>query len=297
MTMAEPIQIQLNKTSDYDGATIIALTRDNLTAAGGRQYTGTVTGPGGLIRGDFFGLFGGSTLKLVGVAGPSNNPQDVARVLDAGQRIREQVPLTPGFKFVLMSPGDSLALRTQDGELSGGVPVTLQINELTEANHVVLALQKPLVTAKRRFRIIRTAVGNAFVNTPAAVLWTPTFTYEPVSNLLVARDNGNGPIPITALTLGQPNQAAFVSIRYGNPLAAGGNFFSVEGGGRTARAIDTLLTVAKWSQIARFAYDDMISLDCAENVVGGVVTVDIDVIDIVGEERVAQHAAFKRAFT
>lgn len=296
MNMSEPIQIQLNKTSDYDGATIISLTRDNLTVVNGRQYAGTVTGPGGLIRGDFFGLFGGSTLKLVGIAGPSNNPQDVARVLDSGQRIREQVPLTPGFKFVLMSPGDSLALRTQDGDLSGGVNVTLQINELTEANHVVLALQRPLVTAKRRFRIIRT-VGNPFVNSPAAVNWNPVFAYEPVSNLLVARDNTNGPIPITALTLGQPNQAAFVSIRYGNPLAAGGNFYSVEGGGRTARAIDTLLTVAKWSQVARFAYDDMISLDCAENVVGGAVTVDIDVIDIVGEERVAQHAAFKRAFT
>jgi hypothetical protein len=296
MNMSEPIQIQLNKTSDYDGASIIALTRDNLVVVGGRQYTGTVSGPGGLIRGDFFGLFGGSTLKLVGVAGPSNNPQDVVRVLDSGQRIREQVPLTPGFKFVLMSPGDSLAVRTQDGDLSGGVNITLQINELTEADHIALALRKPFVTAQRRFRIIRT-IGSPFVNTPLAVNWSPNFIYEPVTNLLVARDNNNGPIPITALTLGQPNQAAFVSIRYGNPLAAGGNFFSVEGAGRTARAIDTLLTVAKWSQVARFAYDDLISLDCAENAVGGVLTVDIDVIDIVGEERVAEHAAFKRAFT
>ena len=165
-----------------------------------------------------------------------------------------------------------------------------------DADDIALALRKPFVTAQRRFRIIRT-IGSPFVNTPLAVNWSPTFIYEPVTNLLVARDNTNGPIPITALTLGQPNQAAFVSIRYGNPLAAGGNFFSVEGAGRTARAIDTLLTVAKWSQVARFAYDDLISLDCAENAVGGVLTVDIDVIDIVGEERVAEHAAFKRAFT
>ena len=236
--MAEPIQIQLTKTSDYDGTSIISLTRDSLTLVGGRQYLGTVPGPGGLIRGDFFGLFGGSTLKLVGVSGPSHNPQDVIRVLDSALRIREQVPLTPGFKFVLMSPGDSLALRTQDGEISGGVNITLQINELTEADHIALALQKPLATARRRFRIIRT-VGNPFVNTPTGIQWSPTFVYDPVSALLVAHENTNGPIPVTALTLGVPSQAAFVSIRYGNPVAVGGNFFSVEGAGRTARAIDS----------------------------------------------------------
>lgn len=298
--MSEPILITLSKTDDYDGATAISLTRDNFTATpttGTRVYSASITGPAGVIRSDFFGFFGGSTLKLVGVAGPSRNPQDLIRVLDPSLRIREQVAITPDFKYVVVAPGDSLSIRTQDGSVTGGLQVSLLINELTEADHILNAYNRPPLTQRRRFRIKRTATGHPFVNTPSNPNWTPAFVYDPASGLLTVTDDTNGPIPATALSLGLATQAIFVSVRYGNPLAAGGNFYVVENGNRTARAYDTLLTVAKWSQIARLSNDDLISLDCAENAVSGTVCCDIDVIDIVGEERVATHAAFKRVFT
>jgi len=299
--MSEPILITLSKTDDFDGTTLITLTRDQFTstpATGPRVYNATLTGPAGLLRGDFFGYFGASTLKLVGVAGPSRNPQDVVRVLDSAGRIRRQLSITPELRYVIVAPGDNLAVSTRDGVVTGGLQVTFLVNELTESDHIIGALERGIVpyTEQRRFRISR-SLGSPFVNSLASPNWNPVFVYNPVTGLLATSDNTNGPIPVANLSLTVPTQPVFVSIRYGNPIAAGGNFFVVEGGNRTARAVDTLLTVAKWSQIARLSHDDLISLDCAENAVGGTLSCDIDVINVVGEERVASYAAFKRVFT
>lgn len=133
--MAEPIVIELNKDTDFDGVSPIALTRDDFTVSGQRYYKASVPGPGGLIAGDLFGLFQGASPKLVGLASSSFNPQSVARVIssDATGTMREEIDLNPYVQHVLVFPGDKLAIRTMEG---ARVQVVLVVNELNEGENI-----------------------------------------------------------------------------------------------------------------------------------------------------------------
>ena len=115
--MAEPIVIELNKDTDFDGVSPITLTRDDFAVTEKRYYKANVPGPAGLIASDLFGLFQSSSPKLVGLASSSFNPQSVARVIssDATGTMREEIDLTPHVQHVLVFPGDKLAIRTMDG--------------------------------------------------------------------------------------------------------------------------------------------------------------------------------------
>ncbi len=294
---AEPITIQLANSSDFDAVTPINLTREQLAVVNQRQYSGSFTGPGGLIRSDFFGLFGAGTAKLVGVAGQTQNRQNLASVLSPQNRIRDQFSLSPTIVYTLLLPGDNLSLRTTDGAVLGtGTTVTLLVNELTESQMANIASQGlARRTEKRRFRLIK-PVGAPFLFAPAAGELFPPFVFDPVSELLTATLLGDGPIPIRALTLANPGTAAFVSIRYGNSLAATANLHLIDAITRTSTVLQASLGPAMWSNVFRLSHDDMIGLDAGLPPVGGFLTCDIDVLNANAEERSMIANGFRRSF-
>lgn len=274
--MAEPIVIELNKDSDFDGVSPIALTRDSFTVSGQRYYKASVPGPGGLVASDLFGLFQGSSPKLVGLASSSFNPQSVARVIgsDAPGVMREEIDLTPYVQHVLVFPGDRLAIRTMDG---GRVQVILVVNELNEGENIQYALGHETHAQWRRFRVLR-ETGTPFA--PAGADWRPPFTFNPTSNLLFSDDNGVGPIPTSDLSLYPRHQGAFLSVRYSGNGAVPGKLHLVDGATRQVRAVQTDLTTGLWSRVQFVSHDDLIALEASPDVVGAKLAVDIEVVRV-----------------
>ena len=274
--MAEPILIELNKDTDFDGVSPITLTRDNFTVSGQRYYKASVPGPGGLVASDLFGLFQGSSPKLVGLASSSFNPQSVARVIssDATGTMREEIDLTPHVQHVLVFPGDKLAIRTMDG---GRVQVILVVNELNEGENVQYALGHETHAQWRRFRIVR-ETGVAFA--PAGPDWRPNFVFDPTSCLLISTDNGTGPIPTSDLSLYPRHQGVFIAIRYSGNGAIPGKLHLVDGPTRQARAVQSNLTTVRWSRVQFVSHDDLIALEATPSVPGAKLAVDIEVVRV-----------------
>ena len=274
--MAEPIVIELNKATDFDGTSPIALTRDDFTVSGQRYYKASVSGPGGLIAGDLFGLFQGASPKLVGLASSSFNPQSVARVISSGAMgmMREEIDLTPSVQHVLVFPGDKLAIRTSDG---GRVQVVLVVNELNEGENVQYALGHGTYTQWRRFRILR-ETGVPFM--PTGAEWRPTFVFDPISNILMSSDDGVGPIPASDLSLYPRHQGVFISVRYSGNGAVAGKLHLVDGATRQSRAVQTDLTTVLWSKVQFVSHDDFIALEASPDVVGARLAVDIEVVRV-----------------
>lgn len=276
--MAEPIVIELNKETDFDGVSPIALTRDNFAVSGQRYYKATVPGPGGIVGSDLFGLFQGSSPKLVGLASSSFNPQSVARVIssDATGTMREEIDLTPYVQHVLVFPGDKLAIRTMDG---GRVQVILVVNELNEGENVQYALGHETYAQWRRFRILR-ETGVPFAPALPGPDWRPTFTFNPISSLLFSNDNGTGPIPTSDLSLYPRHQGVFIAIRYSGNGAVAGKLHLVDPETRQARVVQSNLTTVRWSRVQFVSHDDLIALEASPLVVGAKLAVDIEVVRV-----------------
>jgi hypothetical protein len=274
--MTEPIVIELNKDTDFDGVSPITLTRDDFAVTGQRYYKANVHGPAGLIACDLFGLFQGSSPKLVGLASSSFNPQSVARVIssDATGTMREEIDLTPYVQHVLVFPGDKLAIRTTDG---GRVQVILVVNELNEGENVQYALGHETHAQRRRFRILR-ETGLPFV--PAGPDWRPTFAFDPISCLLISTDNGNGPIPTADLSLYPRHQGVFLAIRYSGNGAIPGKLHLVDGPTRQLRAVQSNLTTVRWSRVQFVSHDDLFALEATPNVPGTKLAVDIEIVRV-----------------
>lgn len=274
--MAEPIVIELNKETDFDGASPIALTRDDFTVSGQRYYKASVPGPGGLIASDLFGLFQGASPKLVGLASSSFNPQSVARVIssDATGTMREEIDLTPYVQHVLVFPGDKLAIRTMDG---GRVQVILVVNELNEGENVQYALGHETYAQWRRFRILR-ETGVPFA--PTGADWRPTFVFDPVTNILLSNDNGVGPIPASDLSLYPRHQGVFIAVRYSGNGAVAGKLHLVDGATRQSRAVQTDLTTVLWSKVQFVSHDDLLAFEASPDVAGARLAVDIEVVRV-----------------
>ena len=270
---SESIVIELNKDTDFDGVSPIALTRDDFAVSGRRYYKANVPGPGGLVPADLFGLFSSVSPKLVGLASSSFNPMSVARIIssDATGTFREEIDLTPQVQHVLMFPGDKLAILTKDG---GRVQVIVVANELNEAEAVQYALAHETYAQWRRFRIIR-QTGVPFAPNLGTV-WRPTFTFDPLSSLLVSTDNGTGTIPVSDLCLYPRHQGCYISIRYSGNGAGGGNFHIAEPTTGQALVAETNLTAVLWSKVQFVSHDDMIALEAAPSVAGAKLVVDIE---------------------
>jgi hypothetical protein len=278
--MSEVSLIRLIKSSDFDGTTPITLTRDNFAVSGQRNYVATLVGPAGTIGADFFGIFSPESAKVVGVAFTTSNPRSVVRVIDSSNRPRDQISLTPFFQYLLVNPGDRLAVFSSEAVVTGPVPVelTLAVNELTEAQHVDWAIaHPPAIHQHTRFRIVR---RGDFTPAMAAAPWTPNFFWNPTQSYFEARDDLNqGPIAISTLSPFMRMYGTLYSVRYSNSNNDG-KLVVVENQTRAFHEAQVNIQNVRWSRVTYLSHDDLIILSATAAPAGGDMVVDIETVSV-----------------
>lgn len=284
--MSEPIQINL--TSIFDGNTEFTLTREDLTVSERRVYTGASVAPAGVIGASFFGLFAASAPKLVGASFSSDNPLNAIQVRTAAGGIREQYTLRQQMQYMLMNPGDKLAILAP----SERGPLSLVINELSEADHLRWAVANPPAQEHVRLRIVRN--GN-FVGDPTAALWFPAFTWDGSRGILSVDDDvNNGPIPIASI-LYPRRYGALVAVRYAGSNN-NGELRIVEATTKKSWTAQAAITDVRWSWVQYVAHDDMITLH-ASSLAGGSIVADIEVVRVEPGDRLRDRFSAPRTST
>ncbi|MCA9634899.1 MAG: hypothetical protein KC420_02585 [Myxococcales bacterium] len=268
----EAIILELNAAADWDGTSLTALKRDDAVVTGRRYYKFNINGPAGVLEADLGGLFSPVSAKLVGVAYSSWSPASKGRVVapDGAGTFRQEITLKPTVQYVMMFPGDKLAFLTTEDR----GPLTLMVNELTEADSVAWGLGHGPFTMPTRFRIIRQA-GAAFVPNLGAV-WQPAFTYDASSGLMVVTDDGSGMIPASSLCLYPRFQGCYVTLRYAGS-AADGHVHIVDNLTRKSRVLHPAgLKDVHWSQVLYVSHDDGIALEATPAVPGEMMVCDLE---------------------
>lgn len=282
----EPVTIILKNNQNFDGTTLLSLRRDDFEVTeNGRVLHKEIDGPAGLIGGDFFGLFSGGSAKLVGIAHSTANPKSTAQIVRLGPLpfVRAQFDLTPRLQYFVMLPGDYLAVDTKE---FGWVLLTLVVNELGEKDHVQLAAAQATEPMWRRLRIIRRMPCVADVT---AVPWRPTFTWDTGTNMLVAMDDGTGPIPVADLNLMPRSWSSFITVRYSNMEVGVGKLFLVEPTTRSKRELESGLTTVEWSKVHFVSHDDMLALECGGPSPNQVLVVDFEVVRVQPGDRLSRR--------
>jgi len=275
----EPIVIELTNAAQFDGTTAITLTRDDLTVTGQRHYTASIA-TGGVISGEFFGLFQRQSVKLVGISGPSNSPVSTAKVVTtyASNRIRKQIDITPNVQYVLMYPDDKLVVVT--GELVTRA-ISLVVNELTEDNHLEYALTIPEVADRRRFRVYRSA-GESFV--AGLAIWDPAFVYAPTKGVLYSTSVENGFLPATALSLRGPEVDFYVRVRFANCKDGTGEVALVDRSTSDVVVVQAGLNSCEWSKTLVLGHYDGLAFNADNPDAGGALGLEIDVVHVLPGE-------------
>lgn len=223
------------------------------------------------------GLFAEGSPKILGIAGSSVNPRNRARLFrDAPiSLVRQEIALTPRVQHILVTPGDLLAVRTED---SVGSFLTLTVQELSDAQLVALTVGEPAEIPTRRYRIFR---GVGFAAEPKAPPWRPTFAWSDASQALETTDNDAGPIPISDLWFGPRYEGCYVSVRYSNMVAGGvGKIALVEPSTRSLREAQVGLANVEWSEVQFLSHGDMLGLESGPPQAGESLVADIEVTPV-----------------
>ena len=269
----ESIILELNAETDWDGATLTTLNRDDAIVTGQRYYKFNIAGPHGVLAADLGGLFSPVSAKLVGIAYSSWNPTSLGRVLasDAAGSFRQEITLKPAIQYVAVHPGDRLSFFTQDG---GRGQIVLTVNEMNEQDAVEWGLRHEPYVMPTRFRIIR-QTGTAFAPNLTS-LWQPTFTYDSNTGILTTTDNNTGVIPATSLCLYPRWQGCYVSVRYAGS-SGNGKLHMVDNTTRKSWTSDTAMVDVKWSTVQFVSHDDSIALEATAAVAGQPMVCDIEI--------------------
>jgi hypothetical protein len=268
----ESIILELNAETDWDGASLTTLNRDDAIVTGQRYYKFNIAGPHGILAPDLGGLFSPVSAKLIGVGYSSWNPESRGRVIasDATGSFRQEIMLKPTIQYVVVYPGDRLSFLTKDG---GRGQIVLVVNELTEEQMAQWGVGHEPFVLPTRFRIIR-ETGTAFAPSLNNV-WQPVFTYDPNTGLMVATDNGIGVIPSTVLGQYPRFLGCYVSIRYAGSNADG-ELQIVENTTRKAWIAETAMADVKWSAVQYISHDDNIALKATAANAGQRMVCDIE---------------------
>ncbi|MEZ4454327.1 MAG: hypothetical protein R3B09_33045 [Nannocystaceae bacterium] len=283
----ENIVLELNTESDWDGTSLTALSRDAATVTGQRYYKFNIAGPHGYIEADFGGLFASTTVKIVGVSFGSWNPSNKARVFGASptEGLRQEFTLKPTFQFVVLQPGDRLAIRTV-GDPRG--QLFLSVNEQSESDAMTWGMAHEPFELPPRFRIIR-QTGAAFVPSLTNT-WQPTFTYDQSTNLMIATDDGTGAIPASSFCLYPSFQGCYITIRYAGS-ADNGKLHVVDGMTRRSWIAQQNLKDVRWSRVQYVSHDDSIALQATAAVAGQLMVADVEVSKVAPGCRLAGRYA------
>jgi len=272
---AEPYKITLSKEGDFDGLTPMAFERSSFTVEGQRIFSRSIEGPAGLVGADFFGLLAGDSAKVVGISGSTWNPTSVARVLtsSSGEPFRQEVQLTPEMTHVVLFPGDKLAIVTH-GE--GRPVVHIVVNDLSESEHVTMAMNRDLGPHATRFRLIKddnTGFDPGINGSDQA----PPFVWDPGSNIMVARIQTSGRIPARHFCTYPKHQGCLASVRVAGGNSPGASeIYLIEAQRNGAALHQGNLPDMQWSKVLYLSHDDKIGFG-TQTPAGGVPEVVIDI--------------------
>jgi len=278
---AEPYRITLSKEGDFDGTTPMEFDRSSFAVQDQKIYSRSIEGPAGLIGADFFGLLSPASAKIVGISGSTWNPTSVAKVLTATgapERSRQQIQLTPEMTHVILFPGDELSIVT-NGE--GRPVIHIVINDLSESEHISMALHRDLGPHASRFRLIKDD-NTGFSPGINGSDFVPPFVWIPGSNIMEAKIQTSGRIPVSAFCTYPDHQGCFLSVR-----VAGGNnpgsseIYVIEPQRNGAAAFQSGLPDMQWSKVVYLSHDDKIGF--ATQLPGGgtpEVVIDIEVVRV-----------------
>jgi len=277
---AEPYKITLSKEGNFDGTTPMEFERSSFAVQDQKIYSRSIEGPAGLIGADFFGLLSKSSAKVVGISGSTWNPASVARVLTTGapEPFRQEVQLTPEMTHVVLFPGDQLGIVTS-GE--GRPIVHLVINDLSESEHVAMALRRDLGPHATRYRLIKDD-NTGFSPGVTGSDQTPPFEWDPSSNIMVARIQTSGRIPMGHFGHYPKHQGCFASFRVSGGNSPGASEICVIEPQRNGYAIvQSGLPDMEWSKVVYLSHDDKIGFQ-TQSPAGGVpeVVIDIDLVRV-----------------
>jgi hypothetical protein len=287
--MSEPRILKLTKIGDFDGSnTEIPLTLNDLVVTGGRVYSGNVGAAGSVVPADFFGLFSKETPKLLGVAFSSENPRSIGRVIDTSDRIREQFNLTQAFQYVMLHPQDRVGFQSFENNagMTANVEVTLEVNDVTERDHMEWALRHQPAPVHTRLRLVR---GTPFIAIPTLPPFLPSFTWDGLNSMLVATDVANGPIPIGHLSQFPRRFGALVTVRYSNSVNDG-VVRTVDETTRGDFELQSGMQDGRWSRVFYLAHSDMLVLGASPNPVGGgPIVADIEIVRVEPGDRLRER--------
>lgn len=290
--MSEVTFIRLTKNGDFDGTTVITLTRDKFTTVNQRLYTGAIPDAtaAGIIKANIFDLFSSESPKLVGFAFSGNNPRSMVRVLDASDRVRQEINLRTDFQYAVVQSQDKIAVLSKESTVAGEAPVELMlaVNEMNERDMVAWAASHPPQDVHTHFRIIRRG-ANFLVNAGGAG-WQPTWVWNPNSQLLEVENNtDNGPIPLTSLGLFPRLYGAFVSLRYSGSTG-NGKLTVVENTTKATWEAQTTMVDGVWSKVQYLSHEDLLGLTATAS--AGVLVAEIEVVRVEPADRLrARYAA------
>ncbi len=278
---SEPHTFHIESELDFDGETPFTQTLSDFTPnrPNGRIHRLSVTSAFGVMDSTCFGLLSDESPKQVGVASKFNNPTSKARVYpgDDPDSFRRELDLTPDLQYVTMYPGDKLAIVTKD---NGRTHVTIVVNELSESDHMALAIHKPPSLHWRRYRIIRQS-PTGFKPAVNQDAWRPNFLFDRGSNLLVAHEVGQGPIPLEAFCSYPAFAGCLVRARFAN--VEEGRLLIVEPLVRDRRLVEKVESMV-WTKVGWVSHDDHIALRSSDPSSGDTTICDLMIAKINAED-------------
>ena len=285
---AEPSKFELIKDGDFDGVTEMSFERRDFIVRAGRIYTKLLSGPAGIIKGDFFGTVADLSPKAVSIGSRTWNPYSVARLLPGADLdvFREEIDLSPQMATVLMYPGDRLAIFTFEEERA---EIQIVVNELTEGEHVRWALAREPASYVRRYRIIRDN-GTGFSHTPTATTWQPNYAWDASRNLMVATEVASGVIPARNLCAYPRFQGCYLSVRFSGIGGGNGKLFIVDGQLREADEFQGNIKNGEWSKVAYISHDDHVGIQ-TPSPPGGTVVCDLELVRVQPGDRLSRRYA------
>lgn len=273
--MGEVTVFRIVKDGDFGGLMDIPLTRNSgfTESPGKRIHEASATGHVGVVPSDIWGWFPAESAKLVGVAFSSNNPASKAMVIDGNSRVRMQINLTTYYQYVLLHPGDRLAVATREAPNSR-VELTIAVNELSEREHVSWALAHPATDNHVRLKIVRTTGFQLNLGSPP---WFPTFVWDEPSSTLVANETQTtAPIPLSTLSPWVGLYGAYVSVRFSG-ITGTASAQIVEFETRRGWDLDGAgIPEGKWSRVGYLAHNDLLAFSASMLPAGSKCVVDIE---------------------
>ncbi len=271
---AEPITIIITAQVDFDGMTPFPFTRSDFSnPPNSYVYSITTDGVYGLVDSTMFGLLNGERPKLVGISANVDHPFALGRVIprdsNTVDNFRKEVTLGPEVRYVVMYPGDKLALKTDYGRQP---TITLVVNELSEADHLKFALSHQAEPRLRRFRIVRNAPTGFKLGLNKG-LWRPAFVQNG-DHVLVATEVDRGIIPLSSFCLFPQYEGCLIQARFAN-IQDKGHIHIVEPLVQSHHTIGGVGNM-EWSKVAKVSHDDGIAIRSSDpDSAGDVVIVDI----------------------